>query len=76
MKARTRDEGRALARYFKESGYDLIKVYDNVSREGYLGLAEEARRLDLPFADAASAVSHTGTDVCGVVTLDKSSVAV
>ena len=50
FKARTRDEGRALARYFKDSGYDLIKVYNNVSREGYLGLAEEARRLGLPFA--------------------------
>ena len=32
------------------SGYDLIKIYNNVSRDGYLGLAEEARRLGLPFA--------------------------
>ena len=50
FKARTRDEGRALARYFKESGYDFIKVYSAVSRDGYLGLAEEARRLGLPSA--------------------------
>ncbi len=49
-KARTRDEGRALAQYFKTSGYDLIKIYNNVSRDGYLGLAEEARRINLPFA--------------------------
>jgi hypothetical protein len=49
-RARTRDEGRQLARYFKERGFDFIKVYNNVSREGYLGLAEEARTLGLPFA--------------------------
>lgn len=49
-KARTREEGQALARYMKESGYDLIKIYSNVSRDGYLGLAEEARRINLPFA--------------------------
>jgi len=49
-KARTRDEGRQLAQYFKERGFDFIKVYNDVSREGYLGLAEEARRLALPFA--------------------------
>lgn len=49
-KARTREEGRALAQYFKQSGYDLIKIYNNVSRDGYLGVAEEARRLNIPFA--------------------------
>ena len=50
FKARTREEGQALARYMKESGYDLIKIYNNLSRDGYLGLAEEARRLNIPFA--------------------------
>src|SRR5688572_24726668 len=50
FKARTRDEGRALAQYFKEKGYDLIKIYNNVSRDGYLGLTEEARRLGVSFA--------------------------
>ena len=50
FKARTRDEGRALAQYFKQSGYDFIKIYTNVSRDGFLGLAEEARRINLPFA--------------------------
>ena len=49
-RARTRDEGRELARYFKERGFDFIKIYGNVSREGYLGLAEEARALGLQFA--------------------------
>lgn len=50
FKARTRDEGRALAQYFKQNGYDFIKIYNNVSRDGFLGLAEEARRINLPFA--------------------------
>lgn len=49
-RARTRDEGRQLARYFKERGFDFIKIYNNVSREGFLGLAEEARAIGLPFA--------------------------
>jgi hypothetical protein len=49
-KARTREEGQQLARYFKDRGFDFIKVYNNVSREGYLGLTDEARRLGLPFA--------------------------
>ena len=48
--ARTRAEGQRLARYFKERGFDLIKIYNNISREGYFGLAEEARALHLPFA--------------------------
>jgi ankyrin repeat protein len=49
-KARTHDEGRQLAQYFKQNGYDFIKIYNNISRDGYLGLAEESRRLNLPFA--------------------------
>lgn len=49
-KATTADEGRELARYFSGRGFDFIKVYNNVSRDGYLGMAEEARRLGLPLA--------------------------
>ena len=49
-RARTREEGAQLARYFKGHDFDFIKVYNNVSREGFLGLAEEARRLGIPFA--------------------------
>ena len=49
-KATTREEGQQLARYFKERGFDFIKIYNGVSREGFLGLAEEARRLGIPFA--------------------------
>ena len=48
FKATTQEEGKQLAQYLKQAGYDFIKVYNNVSREGYLGMAEEARKLDLP----------------------------
>jgi hypothetical protein len=50
FKAVTREDGRQLARHFKERGFDFVKVYNNFPREGYLGLAEEARTLGLPFA--------------------------
>ncbi|MBP6774293.1 MAG: amidohydrolase family protein [Gemmatimonadaceae bacterium] len=49
-KATTREDGRQLAQYFKARGFDFIKIYDNVPREGFLGLAAEARALGLPFA--------------------------
>jgi hypothetical protein len=49
-KATTREEGQQLARHLKERGFDFIKVYNNLSREGFLGLSEEARRLGLPLA--------------------------
>lgn len=49
-KARTDEEGRELARHLKTLGFDFIKVYGGVSREGYLGLTDEARRLGIPFA--------------------------
>lgn len=48
FKATTQEEGKQLAQYLKQAGYDFVKVYNNVSREGYLGLAEEARKLNLP----------------------------
>jgi hypothetical protein len=50
FKATTAEDGRQLARYFKQRGVDLIKIYNGVSRAGYLGLSEEARKLNLPFA--------------------------
>jgi hypothetical protein len=48
--AATAADGRELARYFKNRGVDFIKVYSDIPREGYLGLAEEARKVALPFA--------------------------
>ena len=48
--ARTSEEGQQLARYFKERGFDFIKIYNNVSREGYFGLAGESRKIGIPIA--------------------------
>lgn len=50
FKASTAEEGRQLARYFKQRGVDFVKIYQNIPREGYLGLAEEARKIGLQFA--------------------------
>lgn len=49
-KTRTAEDGRQLARYIKEQGYDFIKIYGGIPRDGYLGLTSEARALGLPFA--------------------------
>ena len=49
-RARNAEEGQQLARYFKERGFDFIKIYNNVSREGYFGIAEESRKIGIPIA--------------------------
>ncbi|MBK8250156.1 MAG: amidohydrolase family protein [Gemmatimonadetes bacterium] len=49
-KTRTEEEGRQLARRIKDLGYDFIKIYNGIPREGYVGLTDEARRLGIPFA--------------------------
>ena len=50
FKATSAEEGRQLAQYFKQRGVDFVKIYNQVSAQGFLGLAEEARRLNVPFA--------------------------
>ena len=44
------DEARAAVRYVKRRGIDFLKVYNKLSRESYFALADEARRLGVPFA--------------------------
>ncbi|HZM70140.1 MAG TPA: amidohydrolase family protein [Candidatus Cryosericum sp.] len=39
---------RQVVRSLKEMGADCVKVHDRVSREAYLALAEEARKVGLP----------------------------
>jgi hypothetical protein len=50
FKANSAEDGQQLARYFKQRGVDFIKIYGGIPRAGFLGLAEEARKLNLPFA--------------------------
>ena len=46
----TADDGRQLARYLKDRGVDFIKICNEIPRETYLALLEEARRIGLPAA--------------------------
>ena len=46
----TPEHGRDLARWLDARGVDFIKVYDDIPREVYFALTDEANRLGLPFA--------------------------
>ena len=48
--ASTSEQGRQLARYFAERKDDFIKVSGHLPRDGFVGLAAEARRLGLGIA--------------------------
>jgi len=48
--AATEAQGRQLARYFADRKVDFIKIYPNIPRDGFLGLAAEARNLGLGIA--------------------------
>lgn len=43
----TADQGRSLVRYMVGRGVDLIKSYDSIPRQAYIGLMSEAHRLQL-----------------------------
>jgi len=49
------EEGRKAVRELKARGVDFVKVYDALSRETYFAIADEAKKLELPF------VGHTPT---------------
>ncbi len=46
----TAEEARSMVRSLKQQGADFIKVYDGLSREAYFAIADECKKLDLPFA--------------------------
>ena len=43
-------EARATVRKIKDGGFDFVKVYSQLSRESYLAIADEAKKLGIPFA--------------------------
>lgn len=43
-------EARQVVRQMKEIGYDFIKVYSLLPREAYFAIADESRKLRIPFA--------------------------
>jgi imidazolonepropionase-like amidohydrolase len=44
------DEARSTIRSLKQQGADFVKVYDGLSREAYYAIADETKKLGLPFA--------------------------
>src|SRR5271169_2927776 len=43
-------EGRAIVNSLKQSGVDFIKVFDNLTPDEYSAIAEESKKVGLPFA--------------------------
>jgi len=43
-------EGRAIVDSLKQSGVDFIKVFDNLTPDEYNAIAEESKKVGLPFA--------------------------
>jgi hypothetical protein len=46
----TANQARVAVRLLSQSGYDFIKVYNDLPREAYFAIAEESRALGIPFA--------------------------
>jgi len=46
----TPSEAREVVRSLKQQGADFIKIYDNLSRPAFFAIADESRKLDIPFA--------------------------
>ncbi|MDZ7314470.1 MAG: amidohydrolase family protein [candidate division KSB1 bacterium] len=43
-------EAREFVRQAKETGYDFVKVYSRLPREAYFAIADESKKLGIPFA--------------------------
>jgi hypothetical protein len=46
----TEEQGRQAVRTTKEEGFEFVKVYSLLPRDGYFGIASEARQQGIPFA--------------------------
>lgn len=60
----TAEEGRKAVRDLKEQGVDLIKVYDVLPRDAYFAIADEAKKVGLPF------VGHVPTAITTIEASD------
>jgi imidazolonepropionase-like amidohydrolase len=49
-RVKSESEARATVGRIKREGFDFVKVYGRLSREVYFALADEAKRLGMPFA--------------------------
>jgi imidazolonepropionase-like amidohydrolase len=44
------EDGRKAVQTIKKQGYDFVKVYNLLSRESYLAIADESKKQGIPFA--------------------------
>jgi imidazolonepropionase-like amidohydrolase len=49
-RVKNESEARAAVERIKREGFDFVKVYGRLSRNEYFAVAEEAKRLNIPFA--------------------------
>jgi hypothetical protein len=49
IKVSTADDGKRAVDWLKAAGVDFVKVYTNVPRPAYFGIAEEAKKDGIPF---------------------------
>ena len=65
------DSARAAVRHQKALGYDFLKIHPGLTRASYDAMAEEARRLGIPFAGhVPAAVGLRRALEAGQVTID------
>jgi hypothetical protein len=65
------DEARAAVRSLKQQGADFIKVYDGLPRDAYYAIADETKKLNLPFVGhIPSAISVREASDAGQRTLE------
>jgi imidazolonepropionase-like amidohydrolase len=60
--ARNPEEGRTAVRDAVQEGADFIKVYDGLSPESYFAIADEAKKLKVPFVGHAP--TPPGLEAC------------
>lgn len=53
-------EARAAVERIKREGYDFVKPYSSLSRELFLAIADESKRLNIPFAGHVPSVMNAG----------------
>jgi len=67
----TAEEARSMVRSLKQQGADFIKVYDGLSREAYFVIADETKKLGLPFTGhLPSAISVKDASNAGQRTIE------
>ena len=71
VSVKTPEDARAEVRSLKQQGADFIKVYDQLSRDEYHAIADEAKKKGIPFAGhIPSAISVREASEAGQRTLE------